>query len=95
VGSEIAARATPDGYTLLMGSTSTLSINPVLLRMLFEHSVDPLYTYRHKWQPYDIIMWDNRSTMHLALADFAPGAHRYCIRTTILGTPSGYLAPPA
>jgi taurine dioxygenase len=62
-----------------------------LLRMLFEHSVDPLYTYRHKWAVNDIIMWDNRQTMHLALADFAPGAHRYCMRTTILGTPSGYL----
>jgi hypothetical protein len=34
VGSEIAARATPDGYTLLMGSTSTLSINPVLFSKL-------------------------------------------------------------
>jgi len=62
-----------------------------LLRFLFEHSIDPLYTYRHKWTPHDIIMWDNRQTMHLALADFAPGAHRYCMRTTILGTPSGYV----
>lgn len=62
-----------------------------LLRFLFEHSIDPLFTYRHKWQPHDIIMWDNRSTMHLALADFAPGAHRYCMRTTILGQPSGYV----
>ena len=35
-------------------------------------------------------MWDNRSTMHLALADFPPGSHRYCVRTTILGSPSGY-----
>ena len=64
-----------------------------LLRFLFEHSVDPLFTYRHKWRPHDIIMWDNRSTMHLALADFAPGAHRYCMRTTILGRPSGYVVP--
>lgn len=62
-----------------------------LMRMLFEHCVDPLYTYRHQWRPNDIIMWDNRSTMHLALADFAPGAHRYCMRTTILGKPSGYI----
>lgn len=62
-----------------------------LLRFLFEHSVDPLHTYRHRWQPNDILMWDNRSTMHLALADFAPGARRYCVRTTILGEPSGYL----
>lgn len=62
-----------------------------LLRFLFEHSIDPLFTYRHQWTPHDIIMWDNRSTMHLALADFDAGAHRYCMRTTILGAPSGYI----
>lgn len=65
-----------------------------IMRMLFEHCVDPLYTYRHQWRQNDIIMWDNRSTMHLALADFAPGAHRYCMRTTILGQPSGWVYKP-
>ena len=30
VGSELAAHAVPDGYTLLVGSTSTISINPAL-----------------------------------------------------------------
>src|SRR5205823_5502850 len=30
VGSELAAHAQPDGYTLLVGSTSTISINPAL-----------------------------------------------------------------
>ncbi|HYC44382.1 MAG TPA: tripartite tricarboxylate transporter substrate binding protein [Burkholderiales bacterium] len=39
VGSEIAARATPDGYTLLLGSTSTISINPVLFSKLAYHPV--------------------------------------------------------
>jgi tripartite-type tricarboxylate transporter receptor subunit TctC len=34
VGSEIAAKSTADGYTLLMGSTSTISINPVLFSKL-------------------------------------------------------------
>ena len=62
-----------------------------LLRFLAEHMVDPLFTYRQKWQKNDLIMWDNRSTMHLALADFPKGTHRYCVRTTILGKPSGYL----
>ena len=61
-----------------------------LLKFLSEHMVDPLFTYRQKWQKNDIIMWDNRSTMHLALADFPPGSHRYCVRTTILGSPSGH-----
>lgn len=62
-----------------------------LLRFLAAHMIDPLFTYRQKWQKNDLIMWDNRSTMHLALADFAPGAQRYCVRTTILGSPSGTL----
>ena len=62
-----------------------------LLKFLAEHMVDPLFTYRQKWQKNDIIMWDNRGTMHLALADFPPGSHRYCVRTTILGSPSGHL----
>jgi tripartite-type tricarboxylate transporter receptor subunit TctC len=30
IGSELVARAVPDGYTLLVGSTSTISINPSL-----------------------------------------------------------------
>ncbi|HEV7391332.1 MAG TPA: tripartite tricarboxylate transporter substrate binding protein, partial [Burkholderiales bacterium] len=34
VGSELAAKSAPDGYTLLMGSTSTVSINPVLFSKL-------------------------------------------------------------
>ena len=34
VGSELAAKSTPDGYTLLLGSTSTISINPVLFSKL-------------------------------------------------------------
>ena len=84
--------------TLYMGEQVTKRIvgmsereSAPLLRFLAGHMIDPLFTYRQKWQKNDLIMWDNRSTMHLALADFDPGAHRYCIRTTILGTPSGTL----
>ena len=90
--------ATPDHLHATIAKTANRSVvgmtereSAPLLKFLFEHSVDPLYTYRHKWEKNDIIMWDNRSTMHLALADFDPGAHRYCMRTTILGTPSGHL----
>lgn len=72
---------------LIVGMTERESAP--LLRFLFEHSVDPLFTYRHQWAKNDLLLWDNRSTMHLALADFAAGAHRYCVRTTIVGTPSG------
>jgi len=60
-----------------------------LLGFLHAHAVDPMFTYRHRYSVHDLILWDNRQLMHLALADFPPGAHRYCVRTTIVGTPSG------
>ena len=34
IGMEIAARAAPDGYTLLMSEVGTLSINPAIFRSL-------------------------------------------------------------
>jgi len=40
IGTDIAAKAKPDGYTLLMGSTSTLTINPSLYRSLPYHPLD-------------------------------------------------------
>lgn len=62
-----------------------------ILQPLFAHAVRPEFTYRHRWQPHDLIMWDNRCAMHQALRDRLPGAHRHMHRTTILGEPSGAL----
>ena len=28
------------------------------------------YEYRHKWQPHDIVIWDNRSVLHAATDDY-------------------------
>ena len=61
-----------------------------LVRFLFNHTIDPLYTYRHKWTKGDFIMWDNRSLIHIALSDFEKGAHRLFFRTTVLGEQRGY-----
>ena len=35
-----------------------------LLDELIDHSVQPKYVYKHEWTDNDIIMWDNRCTMH-------------------------------
>lgn len=61
-----------------------------LLDFLNVHAVRPQFVYRHQWQQHDIVMWDNRCTMHLAVGDFEDTGIRHMERTTIKGTPSGY-----
>jgi alpha-ketoglutarate-dependent 2,4-dichlorophenoxyacetate dioxygenase len=36
----------------------------ILLRDLTEHATQPRFVYAHKWKPHDLVMWDNRQTMH-------------------------------
>ena len=62
-----------------------------ILEFLFEHSTRPEFTYRHNWQVGDMIGWDNRCAMHLALADYDFNVPRQMYRTTLLGEPNGYI----
>jgi alpha-ketoglutarate-dependent 2,4-dichlorophenoxyacetate dioxygenase len=36
----------------------------ILLRDLTEHATQPRFVYAHKWKLNDLVMWDNRQTMH-------------------------------
>jgi alpha-ketoglutarate-dependent 2,4-dichlorophenoxyacetate dioxygenase len=36
----------------------------ILLRDLNEHATRPQFVYVHKWKLNDLVMWDNRQTMH-------------------------------
>jgi taurine dioxygenase len=55
-----------------------------LLDALFEFGTRPEHIYRHKWQPQDMVFWDNRSVMHLA-AGCPEDQRRKLYRTTIQG----------
>ena len=35
-----------------------------LIRELTEHATQREFVYRHTWQAYDLVIWDNRCTMH-------------------------------
>jgi alpha-ketoglutarate-dependent 2,4-dichlorophenoxyacetate dioxygenase len=37
-----------------------------LIRDLMEHATQREFVYRHHWRQYDLVMWDNRATMHRA-----------------------------
>ncbi|HKX11021.1 MAG TPA: TauD/TfdA family dioxygenase [Stellaceae bacterium] len=57
-----------------------------LLDELTRHAIEPRYQYRHKWRQGDIVIWDNRCTMHKANADYPVGSRRLMHRIIIEGT---------
>lgn len=54
------------------------------LRDLIEHATQPQFVYAHQWQVGDLVMWDNRQTMHRARR-FPAHEPRDMRRTTLAG----------
>jgi taurine dioxygenase len=65
----------------------TRSESDALLDMLFAHCNRAEFVYRHHWERGDLVLWDNRCTMHHAVADFRPEhGPRHMHRTTVMGS---------
>lgn len=60
-----------------------------LAEFLNAHAVRYELTYRHRWTAGDVVMWDNRCTLHRAIADYAPGQARQLWRCSLLAPKSG------
>jgi alpha-ketoglutarate-dependent 2,4-dichlorophenoxyacetate dioxygenase len=56
----------------------------MFLRDLTEHATDREFVYSHCWRPHDLVMWDNRVTMHRARR-FDRNEIRDVRRTTLAG----------
>ncbi len=56
-----------------------------LLDTLIAHAIEPRFQYRHAWRQGDIVIWDNRSTMHKANADYPEGERRLMHRVIVAG----------
>jgi alpha-ketoglutarate-dependent 2,4-dichlorophenoxyacetate dioxygenase len=54
------------------------------IRDLTEHATQPQFLYKHVWKQYDMVMWDNRSTMH-RVTRFDETQVRDVRRTTVAG----------
>ena len=67
----------------------------LLLRDLIEHATRPEFVYRHQWRGGDLVIWDNRATMHRARPFDDATYRRELRRVTTLdveqpsGVPSG------
>ena len=55
-----------------------------LLNAVFDHAENPEFICCHKWKVGDLLMWDNRNSMH-ARKDFPADQRRVMWRTQILG----------
>lgn len=55
-----------------------------LLSFLHEHSLAIDSMYRHRWLPGDVVIWDNRTTMHAAPHDYGD-AQRTMHRLMLIG----------
>jgi alpha-ketoglutarate-dependent 2,4-dichlorophenoxyacetate dioxygenase len=54
------------------------------LRDLIEHATQREFVYRHRWQVGDLVIWDNRQTMHRQ-RPFPADQARDMRRTTVAG----------
>ena len=59
-----------------------------LLDELLAHATQPRYVYAHRWQPGDLVFWDNRCLLHRAVANYEMGKSRRVLqRLVVKGTP--------
>jgi taurine dioxygenase len=62
-----------------------------MLDFLDAHIVKYEFTYRHSWSAGDVIMWDNRCLLHIALCDYDfEHDTRHMLRCRTLGPKCGY-----
>jgi taurine dioxygenase len=60
----------------------TVEESKPLLEFLYAHASQPRFTLRQRWRPGDLLMWDNRAVVHLAVNDY-DGYRRLLHRTTV------------
>jgi alpha-ketoglutarate-dependent taurine dioxygenase len=82
----------PDGRKSLLLGSHAWTIDGMeeaagrrFLDELTEWATQPRFTYRHQWRVGDLVMWDNRCTMHRAMPYELAGHRRVLQRTTVAG----------
>lgn len=72
------------GYWMehIVGMTQAES--DALLSFLMTHSTEPRFQCRWRWTPRDLVIWDERRSMHQAMTDHYP-RHRRLRRCTVEG----------
>lgn len=69
-----------------------LEAGQALHRQLVEHVSRPEFCYFHKWKKGDLVVWDNRTTLHKAEV-YDMGRYRRVFRRTTLAGEGPVLGP--
>ncbi len=56
-----------------------------LLDRLFAHIDNPAFVYRHQWRQGDLVLWDNRTSNHIAMGGVKEPEIRRIHRTVVAG----------
>ena len=54
-----------------------------LIEELAEHATQDRFVYYHHWRVGDVLMWDERATMHRGAGDYRPEERRIMLRTIV------------
>ncbi|HKU87511.1 MAG TPA: TauD/TfdA family dioxygenase [Casimicrobiaceae bacterium] len=55
-----------------------------LLDRLLAHATQPRFVYTHRWQPGDLVFWDNRCLLHRAVANYDMGKSRRVLQRLVV-----------
>jgi taurine dioxygenase len=54
-----------------------------LIEELAAHATQERFVYYHRWRVGDVLMWDERATMHRGAGDYRPEERRIMLRTIV------------
>jgi alpha-ketoglutarate-dependent taurine dioxygenase len=54
-----------------------------LIEELAAHATQDRFVYYHEWRVGDVLMWDERATMHRSAGDYRPDERRVMLRTIV------------
>jgi taurine dioxygenase len=54
-----------------------------LIEELAEYATQERFVYYHRWRVGDVLMWDERATMHRGAGDYRPQERRIMLRTIV------------
>lgn len=73
------------GYTMRINELPQEQSDQIL-ELLFAHQTREAYRYVFRWQPGDVLVWDNLRTIHQAVADYGTAEHRLMKRCQVMAT---------